>query len=96
MSRSKAKHNKMKCAPNISNKEARSKANRKLRRITRQYITIIEEFIPDVEDDNVYPQIRGYKHDNLPQLRDVSDPWAFPSDGLAIHSDIKGTKWERR
>ena len=76
MSRSIAKHNKIKCASNISDKLDRSKANRKLRRIVKTLLKMGKEFFP--------------------LLREVSDPWDFPSDGLAHYFPIKGTKWERR
>ena len=76
MSKSKVKHNKMKCSPDISNKKDRSNANRKLRRIARILIKKGEEV--------------------LPNLRDISDPWNFTSDGLATYTPIIGTKWERR
>lgn len=76
MSKSIAKHSIIKCSPNISNKLARSKANRKLRRIVKQLINKGEE--------------------NLPYLKDVSDTWNFPSDGLASYYPIIGTKWQRK
>lgn len=76
MSRSIAKHNIIKSSPNISNKLARSKANRKLRRIVRQLINKGEEI--------------------LPYLKEVSDTWEFPSDGLSSYYPIIGTKWQRR
>lgn len=76
MSKSFAKHNKMKCASNVSDKLARSKANRKLRRLTKVLLKIGKDFFP--------------------LLREVSDPWDFPSDGLSHYFPIKGTKWERR
>ena len=76
MSKSIARHNKIKCTSSISNKLARSKANRKLRRHTKQLLSLEDYF--------------------LPTLRDVSDPWNFPSDGLATYFPIIGTKWQRR
>ena len=76
MGKSTTKHNKIKCSPNISNKLARSKANRRLRRYSRELLAQGEE--------------------NLPGLRDVSDTWDFPSDGLATYFPIEGTKWQRR
>lgn len=76
MGKSIAKHNRIKCAPNISDKDARSKANRKLRRIVRNLLKMGEDFFPS--------------------LRDISDTWDFPSDGLSSYFKIKGTKYERR
>lgn len=76
MSNSVAKHNKIKCDPKISNKLARSKANRKLRRIAKQLLNTGEEF--------------------LPYLRDVSDVWSFPSDGLAIYWPNLTVKYKRK
>lgn len=69
MARSKVKHKYLKCAKSISNKDDRSKANRRMRRKTRELLAKGEEF--------------------LPLLRDISDPWDFKSDGLAIYINIK-------
>lgn len=76
MSRSRSKRNKIKVALRISDKLARSKANRKLRKIVKILLKKDEE--------------------HFPKLREVSDTWDFPSDGLSFYHPIIGTKLERR
>ena len=65
MSRSVRKTHKIKCAGNVSNKLARSRANRLHRRVNK---IILQKGKED------------FKH-----LREISDVWCFPSDGLAVY-----------
>lgn len=73
MAHSRIKNNHLKASNNMSDKQSRAKANRKLRRITRELLAKGEEF--------------------LPLLRDVSDTWDFPSDGLAVYCGLEIQKY---
>ena len=73
MSRSKRKTRKVKVSLRMSNKEARSHANRDLRRKNKIAVRIKSESEELDESTNDLT------------LRDVSDPWDFPSDGLALY-----------
>lgn len=61
-----------------SNKEARSKANRKFRRLTKS-------------------GIKKFEFSALPMLlREVSNVWDFPTDGLAHYHPTESYKFLRK
>ena len=61
-----------------SNKDARSKANRKFRRLTKR-------------------KIKKFEFSALPMLlKEVSDVWDFPTDGLAHYNPTEDYKFLRK
>lgn len=84
MSRSLRKTPRFKFANDISNKADRAKSNRKCRRLTN--IKLKQASVYDID------------FVNLPNVKDVSDPWDWAGDGKADIYDATaiGTKWMRK